>query len=106
MFIRKLYYDRQTGAVIESHMREGDVVQTIFADDVAVLPSLAGRTDADTGCIRWTSPDADVEALFRSKQCLTVDQSGATPVPVFTDYPPEPEPEPTPEPEPVDEPTA
>lgn len=102
MFIRKLYYDRQSGAVIESHMREGDVVQTSFADDVAVLPSLAGRTDADTGCLMWTVKDAALEAQFRAKQCLSVDVTQTPPVPVFTDYPPEPEPEPEPTSDPIE----
>ena len=53
MFIRKLYYDLTTGTVLSSHMRQGSVRMTTFAEDVAALPELAGRTEADTGCMIW-----------------------------------------------------
>ena len=41
MFVRKLYYDLTTGAVLESHMRQGDVRMTTFAEDAAVEAAFA-----------------------------------------------------------------
>ena len=73
MFIRKLYYDLNTGAVIESHMRHGNVRMTTFAEDAAVLPTLAGRSEEDTGCMVWTELDAAVEAHFDTAICVGVD---------------------------------
>ena len=73
MFVRKLYYDLTTGAVLESHMRQGDVRMTTFAEDCAALPSLAGRSEADTGCMLWTEPDAATEDAFAACAGVTVD---------------------------------
>ena len=73
MFVRKLYYDLTTGAVLESHMRQGDVRMTTFAEDCAALPPLAGRTEADTGCMVWTEPDEAVEAAFAACAGVSVD---------------------------------
>lgn len=75
MFIRKLFYDLNTGAVLESFMRQGSVRMTTFAEDVATLPSLTGRTEADTGCMVWTEPDADIEAAFVGATGVSVDVS-------------------------------
>ena len=72
MFVRKLYYDPDTGDVLESHMRQGDVRMTTFAEDCAALPSLAGRSEADTGCMLWTEPDATTEACFVNAVCVGV----------------------------------
>ena len=77
MFVRKLYYDPATGDVLESHMRQGDVRMTTFAEDAAVLPALSGRTEEDTGCMVWTEPDAAVEAAFAACAGVTVDEIGA-----------------------------
>ena len=73
MFVRKLYYDPATGDVLESHMRQGDVRMTTFAEDAAVLSALAGRTEEDTGCMVWTEPDEAVEAAFAACAGVTVD---------------------------------
>ena len=73
MFVRKLYYDPAIGDVLESHMRQGDVRMTTFAEDAAVLPALSGRTEEDTGCMVWTEPDAAVEAAFAACAGVTVD---------------------------------
>ncbi len=64
MFVRKVYFDKATGDVLESHMRRGDVVMTSFGRDAQELPSLAGRSQIDTGVFVWDAPDADVEAAF------------------------------------------
>lgn len=73
MFVRKLYYDPDTGDVLESHMRRGDVRMTTFAEDAALLPALSGRSEDDTGCMVWTEPDAAVEACFANAICTGVD---------------------------------
>ena len=73
MFVRKLYYDPATGDVLESHMRQGDVRMTTFAEDCAALPSLAGRSEADTGCMLWTEPDAAIEDAFAACTGVSVD---------------------------------
>lgn len=87
MFIRKLYYDLTDGTVLESHMRQGSVRMTTFAEDVAALSSLAGRTEADTGCIVWTEPDTEIETAFANATGVRVDVS-ATPHTLLFDYTP------------------
>lgn len=94
MFIRKLYYDLTTGAVLSSHMRQGDVIMTTFAEDVAVLPELAGRTEADTGCMVWTEFDSVIEEAFAAATSVSVDVA-AEPHQIVFDYTPLPvEPDP------------
>lgn len=73
MFVRKIYYDLSTGAVLESHMRQGNVRMTTFAEDCSTLPSLVGRTDENTGCTVWTEPDAAVEDAFAACTGVSVD---------------------------------
>ena len=73
MFVRKLYYDPATGDVLESHMRQGDVRMTTFAEDAAVLPTLSGRTEEGVGCMVWTEPDEAVEAAFAACSGVSVD---------------------------------
>lgn len=92
MFVRKLYYDLATGVVLSSHMRQGSVKMTTFGEDTNVLPELAGRTEADTGCIVWTEPDPQVEANFSAATSVTVDVETKQPVFDFTPIPVEPDP--------------
>lgn len=73
MFIRKLYYDLITGEVLSSHVRQGNVIMTTFAHDIAILPELTGRTEENTGCIVWTEPDAAIEESFSNATRITVD---------------------------------
>lgn len=89
MFIRKLYYDKTTGEVLSSHMRQGNVKMTTFAEDVETLPELAGRTEADTICMMWTEPDAALEEAFSKATGVTVDVS-VTPHQIVFDYTPVP----------------
>ena len=92
MFIRKLYYDLATGAVLSSHMRQGNVRMTTFGEDINVLPELAGRTEENTGCIVWTEPAPQVEANFAAATSVTVDVETKQPVFDFTPIPAEPDP--------------
>lgn len=73
MFVRKLYYDLTTGGLVASHMRIGDVRMTTFAEDAAALPALSGRSEADTGCMVWTEPEAAVESAFAACTGVSVD---------------------------------
>lgn len=94
MFIRKLYYDLTTGDVLSSHMRQGDVRMTTFAEDTAALSELAGRTEADTGCMVWTELDAAIEEAFFKATGVSVDVA-ARPHQVVFDFTPLPiEPDP------------
>ena len=94
MFVRKLYYDLETGAVLSSHMRQGAVKMTTFAEDINVLPELAGRTEAGTGCIMWTDPDTVMEEAFSKATGVSVDVA-AEPHQIVFDYTPLPvEPDP------------
>lgn len=83
MFVRKLYYDLATGNVVESHMRQGSVRMTTFSEDVAALTTLTGRTEADTGCMVWTEPDAEIEAGFEGATGVSVDVTQDPPVIVW-----------------------
>ena len=93
MFIRKLYYDLVSGVVLSSHMRQGSVRMTTFAEDVASLPELVERTEADTGCMVWTEPDAAIEEAFSKATGVSVDVAAKphqvvfdfTPIPVEPD---------------------
>lgn len=87
MFIRKLYYDLSTGVALESHMRQGSVHMTTFAEDTSALPTLTGRTEADTGCMVWTEPDTVIEEAFAGATGVRVDVS-ATPHTLLLDYTP------------------
>lgn len=87
MFIRKLYYDLTTGDVLSSHMRQGNVRMTTFAEDVASLPELVERTEADTGCMVWTEPDAAIEEAFSKATGVSVDVA-AKPNQVVFDFTP------------------
>lgn len=94
MFIRKLYYDLTTGTVLSSHMRQGSVRMTTFAEDVASLPELAWRTEADTGCMVWTEFDSVIEEAFSKATGVSVDVA-AEPHQIVFDYTPLPvEPDP------------
>lgn len=92
MFVRKIYYDLLTGEVFSSHMRQGSVHMTTFEYDVASLPELAGRTEADTLCMVWTEPDPEIEAGFEGATGVSVDVT-QTPHKIVWDYTPIDEPE-------------
>lgn len=90
MFVRKLYYSLSTGEVLESYMRLGDVIMTSFDEDVNTLPSLADRTEDNTGCIVWEAPDPVMEEAFANATGVLIDVQ-ATPHQIVFDYTPAPE---------------
>lgn len=87
MFIRKVYYDLDTGDILESHMRKGAVAYTSFDYDLAIYPSLAGRSKEDTGCIEWLEEDAEIEESFRNATSIRVENGE-----VLFDFTPKPKP--------------
>ena len=87
MFCRKIYYDLATGIVLESHMKQGSVRMTAFERDVVVLPSLAGRTEANTGCMVWTEPNEEIENAFVGATSISIDVT-QTPHKIVWDYTP------------------
>ena len=87
MFLRRLYYDRATGDVLGSGMRQGAIIITTHAQDYAALPSLAGRSDTDTGYFEWREPNAEIDALFATK-VVSVDVTHSPPALVWTNPPP------------------
>lgn len=94
LFIRKLYYDLISGETLASYMRQGDVIMTTFAEDVAALPELAGRAEVDTGCMVWTEFDSVIEEAFAAATGVSVDVA-AEPHQIVFDYTPLPvEPDP------------
>lgn len=92
MFVRKLYYSLTDGVVLESFMRQGSVRLTTFEQDVSALPSLAGRTEADTGCMVWTEPVEEIETGFKGATGVSVDVT-QNPHKIVWDYTPIEEPE-------------
>lgn len=92
-FVRRIYYDKLTGEVLDSHMAQGDIVVLPVSEELAILPELAGRTETDTGVLEWLTPDPEVEAMAAVKMPV-VDVSGGVPVLGWADWP---EPEPAPE---------
>lgn len=64
MFIRRIFYDKQTGEVLYAYMMQGDIKQMPVANDFAVQPALSGHSEDDTACLEWLEPDPDIELLF------------------------------------------
>ena len=97
MFVRKLYYNTETGAVIRSSMMQGDVRLTTTTEDAAVLPELAEYATAPDhlGVMVWTEPDPAVEDAMTHATGVSVDVA-ATPHAIVYDFTPLPEPEPEP----------
>ena len=92
MFIRKIYYDKATGEVLEHYMMQGSVRFTSVEEDFATHTALEGRTAEDTGVLAWVQPDSTVEEALKSATGISVDVSKQPPELVF-DYTPLPEPE-------------
>ena len=94
MFVRKLYYDATTGAVVRSSMMQGHVRLTSLDEDMAALPELAPYAGAPgaLGVMVWTEPDLEVEDCMSRATSVRVDVS-QTPHQIEYDYTPLPQPE-------------
>lgn len=88
MFIRRLYYNAETGDVLHSYMMNGDI-KPISAEEEAARFGFENWS-----VMVWHEPDYEIEQSFvDSFGRVTVDVSGELPVLVF-DFSPMPEPEP------------
>lgn len=58
MYIRRVFYDPTTGAVLYVYTQQGDFEYT----QPAVMAALIGYSDA--ACMEWTTPDSAIEAAF------------------------------------------
>lgn len=58
MYIRRVFYDPTTGAVLYVYTQHGDFEYT----QPAVMAALIGYSDA--ACMEWTTPDSAIEAAF------------------------------------------
>ena len=68
MFVRRLYYDRETGNTLHSYIMSGDIV-ILPVDEVA-----AGLGLTDYGYMEWMEPDPAIEDSFaRSYGRVSVD---------------------------------
>lgn len=88
-FIRRHFYDLDTGKTLRSYHMQG-WIEPISIEEEAILYSLSNY-----GLYEWTEPDAEIEQAFEdSYGRVTVDITQTPPQLVF-DYSPLPEPEPT-----------
>ena len=95
MWVRRIFYDLTTGAVLRMWAAQGDIRVLAQAEEAEVC----GLTGC--ACLEWTEPDPEVEAAFAPVDAegkarsvsVTVNVSGAKPQLVFA-YEPMPEPEP------------
>lgn len=89
MFIRRLYYDNETGEVLHSYMMQGAIKPLSAADESARLCL------ENWLVMEWREPNPEIEQDFiDSFGRVSVDISGDAPVLVF-DFSPLPEPEKT-----------
>ena len=73
MYIRRLFYDRDTGSVIYMYMMDGDIVRQSVAEDFETVGALAGRTELDTGWLEWLTPDLALDAMFASHEIVRIE---------------------------------
>ena len=93
MWMRRIFYDLATCAVLRMWAAHGDIKVLAQAEEAEIC----GLTGC--GCMEWTEPDPEVEAAFAPVDAegkarlvtVTVDMSGAEPRLVFA-YAPMPEP--------------
>ena len=85
MYIRRVFYDPTTGAVLYGYTQQGDFEYT----QPAVIAALIGYPDA--ACMEWTTQDAAIEADFAETDSdgnprrvnVSVDVSGDEPQLIF-----------------------
>ena len=94
MFIRRLYYNLETGEIILSYYQTGSIVILDKEDELRIFPELQGYSIDELGVFEWLEPDEEVEAKMRGRYRVSVDISKTPHEVVFTELP---EPEPTPE---------
>lgn len=88
MFIRRLFYDLTTGAILQSYTMQGDII-IVTAEEDAEFYGLE-----NWGVFEWLEPDEQIEKNFSEAYGVTVDVGKEPHELVFDFTPPPPEPEP------------
>lgn len=94
-YILRIYYDLFSGEIIFYYTQSGETVKVMpMSHDYAVYPQLAGRTEADTGCLEWQERDEEIETkLVGGEYVVSVDVTQTPHTLIFTLTPEDPDPE-------------
>lgn len=89
-FIRRHYYDKQTGGTVYSFMMQGDILNPFpsIEDEYADNPALERRSEQDTGVFEWVEPDLIIEKNFDDSYGRVTVNIGAEPPELVFDYSP------------------
>ena len=83
-FIRRVYYDVTTGAVLLAYMMQGDIRIPSDEEDLSRYHELQSCFSAQTmGKLEWTEPDAVIEQAFIDAVSFAVQVDGEEPTMVF-----------------------
>lgn len=88
MFYRRIYYDRQTGEILDSRMGFGDIRILPVTEELITYPTLSGYNRATAGVMEWLERDEEVEAKFNAQRLARIDVSKNPPEMVFEDFAP------------------
>jgi hypothetical protein len=89
-FIRKVYYDATTGAVVLAYMMQGDIRIPSDEEDLSRYHELQPCCSTQTlGKLEWTEPDAVIEQAFIDAVSFTVQVDSEEPTMLFNFAPPE-----------------
>jgi len=72
MFIRRIFYDKQTNEILCAYMMRGDIKHLPQSSDFAVQPALQGRSPSDTAVMEWLTPDPIIEVKFEGATWLEI----------------------------------
>lgn len=67
MYIRRIFYDTATGAMLDAYSARGNFV-LIPQESDAQARGLTGWS-----CLEWRQPDAEIDRMFAERRTLTVD---------------------------------
>ena len=74
MFVRRHYYDLNTGKTVLSYMRQGAILQGSVEEDFEFYPELYNKTANEVGVMEWLNPDEELEGMFRTHDFVKVDE--------------------------------
>lgn len=93
MFVRKVYYDRDSGDVVAMYSMDGAINVPSQSQDEEIFASIKGNPSIL--CLVWNEKDQEIEEGFSRCTGFTVDVSGPvhrvefdyTPLPEPTEHP-------------------
>lgn len=93
MFVRKVYYDRDSGDVVAMYSMDGAISVPSQSQDEEIFASI--KDNPSILCLVWNEKDQEIEDGFSRCTGFTVDVSGPvhrvefdyTPLPEPTEYP-------------------